>query len=40
MRIEPGDPIAAESVDSPPPPYATGYERLTRADAAPTLKPR
>ena len=39
LRIEPSDPVAAESVDGPPP-YAAGYERLTQADAAPTLKPR
>jgi len=40
LRIEPSDPVAAESVNGPPPSYAADYERLTRADAAPTLKPR
>ena len=40
LRIEPSDPVAAESVDGPPPSYAADYERLTQADAAPTLKPR
>jgi uncharacterized protein len=40
LRIEPADPVAAEAVDGPPPSYAADYERLTEADAAPTLKPR
>jgi nitroimidazol reductase NimA-like FMN-containing flavoprotein (pyridoxamine 5'-phosphate oxidase superfamily) len=40
LRIEPSDPVAAEHVDGPPPAYAADYERLTRAEAAPTLKPR
>jgi uncharacterized protein len=40
LRIAPSDPVAAESVDGPPPSYAADYERLTQADAAPTLKPR
>ena len=40
LRIEPSDPVAAERVDGPPPAYAADYARLTRAEAAPTLKPR
>ena len=39
LRIEPSDPVPDASVDSPPPPYAAGYARLTHADAAPTLRP-
>jgi nitroimidazol reductase NimA-like FMN-containing flavoprotein (pyridoxamine 5'-phosphate oxidase superfamily) len=40
LTIEPSDPVPVEGVDTPPPPYAADYERLTRTDAAPTLRPR
>jgi nitroimidazol reductase NimA-like FMN-containing flavoprotein (pyridoxamine 5'-phosphate oxidase superfamily) len=39
LRIEPSDPVPAENVESPPPAYAADYERLTPADARPTLRP-
>src|SRR6266581_2443993 len=29
LRIERSDPVPAESIESPPPGYAAGYERLT-----------